>query len=261
MVASLEGKAAIVTGSSRGIGRAIAATFLEAGARVTISSRRGPSVDAAVAELAGVYGPDRVLGVAANAGDPEDARACVEATVESFGAVDILVNNAATSPYFGPLVELDVARAEKTVAVNQLGPLIWTQLAWRHSMAARGGAIVNIASMGAERVERGFAYYNVTKAALVHLTRHLASELAPTVRVNAVAPGVVRTDLSRALWEHGDGAVAGKIPLGRIGEPADVARAVLFLASDEASWITGQILVVDGGSMVEASPLAFPDPS
>jgi NAD(P)-dependent dehydrogenase (short-subunit alcohol dehydrogenase family) len=255
---SLEGKVAVITGSTRGIGRAVAEALLEAGARVTISSRKAPAVEAAGQELGATFGEDRVLAMVANAGDPEQARACVEATVGRFGAVDILVNNAATNPYFGPLMELDVARAEKTVAVNQLGPLLWTQLAWELSMAARGGAVVNVASIGAQRVERGFAYYNVTKAALVHLTHHLASELAPTVRVNAVAPGVVRTDLSKALWQHGDGAVAGHIPLGRIGEPVDIARAVRFLASAEASWITGQTLVVDGGSMVEESPLAFP---
>jgi NAD(P)-dependent dehydrogenase (short-subunit alcohol dehydrogenase family) len=256
----LDSKVAIVTGSTRGIGRAVADALLEAGAMVTVSSRKQAAVDAAHGELAARHGAARVLGVAANAGDPAQARTCVEATVRAFGGVDILVNNAATNPYFGPLMHLDMARAEKTVAVNQLGPLLWTQLVWEHSMADRGGAIVNVASIGAQRVERGFAYYNVTKAALVHLTRHLASELAPTVRVNAVAPGVVRTDLSRALWEPDD-AVAAHIPMGRIGEAEDIAAAVRFLVGDEASWITGQTLVVDGGSMVEESPLAFPDPA
>ena len=124
-------------------------------------------------------------------------------------------------------------------------------------MAERGGSIVNIASIGAHRVEEGFAYYNVTKAALVHLTRHLANELAPDVRVNAVAPGVVKTDLSRALWESGEAEAASRIPLGRLGTPADVARAVRFLVSDDASWITGETLVIDGGMMVKPSALGL----
>jgi NAD(P)-dependent dehydrogenase (short-subunit alcohol dehydrogenase family) len=146
------------------------------------------------------------------------------------------------------------------VAVNQFGPLLWTQLVWQRCMADRGGSVVNVASIGAHRIEHGFAYYNVTKAALVRLTRHMASELAPTVRVNAVAPGIVKTDLSRALWENSEADVASRVPLGRLGTPADVGSAVRVLVGDEASWITGETLVVDGGSMVQPSTLVSDDP-
>jgi NAD(P)-dependent dehydrogenase (short-subunit alcohol dehydrogenase family) len=252
----LAGNVAIVTGGSRGIGRAVAEEIVRSGGSSVVVGRKQEGVDAAVAALSAIAGSDRVMGFAGHAADGEQAEACARATVERFGSIDVLVNNASTSPYFGPLVGLDAVRADKMVALNQQAPLIWTQAAWRSSMQQRGGVIINISSMGAGRIEEGFAYYNVTKAAMEHLTRHLASELAPGVRVNTVAPGVVRTDFSRALWSEHEADVATKIPLGRIGEPQDVASAVCFLASDAASWITGSTLVVDGGSMVEPRTLS-----
>ena len=164
--------------------------------------------------------------------------------------MDILVNNAATNPYYGPTVDIDWSRATKTVSVNQIAPILWTQLAWTRSMKAGGGAVVNMASVGGYGVEANIGFYNATKAALIHLTRQLASELGPQVRVNAVAPGLVRTDMAKALIETYGEQLAGRLPLRRLGEPADIAAAVVFLVSDQASWITGQTLVVDGGSMV-----------
>jgi NAD(P)-dependent dehydrogenase (short-subunit alcohol dehydrogenase family) len=165
----------------------------------------------------------------------------------------VLVNNAATNPYFGPLMEIDLPRAEKTVQVNQIAALVWTQEAWRASMQAGGGVVINVSSIGGFSVEHGIGWYNVTKAALAHVTRQLAYELGPGVRVNALAPGLVRTHFARALWERAEDAVARRLPLKRIGEPDDIGKAALFLASDAAAWMTGQVLIVDGGAMAMPS--------
>ncbi|HEX3542125.1 MAG TPA: SDR family oxidoreductase [Acidimicrobiales bacterium] len=241
----LDGKVALVTGASRGIGRAIAAAFAESGAAVMISSRKAEALERAAAEMAG-----DVAWFPANAGDPAAAAACVDATKARFGAVDILVNNAATNPYLGPLIDIDPSRADKIVQVNQWAVIQWTQLAYRAWMAEHGGAVINLASIGGIGVEPVIGYYNVTKAAVIHITKHLASELGPAVRVNAIAPGLIKTDMARALWEtHGD-QMAARLPLRRLGEPADIAAAAVFLASDAASWITGTTLVVDGGALV-----------
>ena len=247
----VDGKVALVTGGSRGIGRAVAARLAEAGASVMISSRKADALAVAAAELSSSGG--EVSWFAANAGDPDAAAACVAATVERLGGLDILVNNAATNPFYGRLVDLDRARADKTVAVNQDAVLTWTQCAWRAAMAEHGGAVVNVASIGGFSVEPGIGWYNVTKAAVVHLTRQLAWELGPGVRVNAVAPGLVRTDLARALWEQHGEAVAARLPLRRIGDPDDIARVVLFLVSEAASWVTGTTMVADGGAMAMPS--------
>jgi NAD(P)-dependent dehydrogenase (short-subunit alcohol dehydrogenase family) len=241
----LDGRTALITGGSRGIGRAIAAAMAASGAQVMISSRKADDLAKAAADMDG-----EVAWFAANAGDPDAAEACVAATVERFGAVDILVNNAATNPYMGPLMGLDVSRADKTVQVNQRAVLTWTQCAWRASMEARGGSVINIASIGGLGVDPGIAYYNVTKAAVIHLSKNLAGELAPKVRVNVIAPGLVKTDMARALWEPNEAAMAKSMPLGRLGEPEDIASAAVFLASDAASWITGATLVIDGGALV-----------
>ena len=241
----LDGKVALVTGASRGIGRATAAALGAAGAKVMLSSRKQADLEVAAAEIDG----DTDVFVA-NAGDPDAARACVDATVARFGSVDILVNNAATNPYMGPSIDIDLSRYDKTWQVNLRGPLVWTQAAYKASMAERGGAVVNVASVGGMSVEGTIGIYNTTKAALIHLTKQLAGELGPQVRVNAVAPGLVKTDMARALWEqHGD-AFAAHLPLRRLGEPEDIARAIVFLVSDAASWITGHTLLIDGGAMV-----------
>lgn len=247
----LDGKVALVTGGSRGIGRAVAARLAEAGSRVMLSARKADALEDAAAELAARGAEVDVF--PANAGDPAAAEACVQATLSRFGSLDVLVNNAATNPYFGPTVEIDQARAAKTVSVNLEGPLFWTQCAQRLAMAERGGVVVNVASIGGVSVEPGIGWYNVTKAALIHLTRQLAWELGPSVRVNAVAPGLVKTDFAKALWERGGERVAARLPLRRIGEPDDVARVVLFLVSDAASWVTGTTVVVDGGAMAMPS--------
>jgi len=251
----LDGKTALVTGGSRGIGRAIGLAFADAGASVMLTSRRADGLEASATEIRSRLG-DRAGEVAwtvANAGDPDQAEACVAATVRRFGRVDLLVNNAATNPYYGPIIDIDRGRADKTVRVNQSGYLEWTQAVWRAGMADHGGGVLNIASIGGMTVEGGIGWYNVTKAAVIHLTAQLAGELGPAVRVNAIAPGLVRTQLAKALWEAGEEKIAGRLPTRRLGEPEDIAKAALFLCSDAASWITGETLVVDGGSLCIAS--------
>jgi NAD(P)-dependent dehydrogenase (short-subunit alcohol dehydrogenase family) len=241
----LDGKVALVTGGSKGIGKAIAAAYAASGAQVMISSRKADVLEAAAAEMEG-----EVAWCAANAGDPVATARCVAATMDRFGSVDILVNNAATNPYMGPLMGIDESRAAKTVQVNQWAVVQWTQEVWRASMKDNGGSVINVASVGGIGVEPTIAYYNVTKAAVIHLTRQLAAELGPGVRVNAIAPGLVKTDFARALWENYGDDVAKHLPLRRLGEPEDIAGAAVFLASDAASWVTGTTLVVDGGSLV-----------
>ncbi|HET8620876.1 MAG TPA: SDR family oxidoreductase [Acidimicrobiales bacterium] len=248
MQIDLDGKVALVTGASRGIGKAIARAFAGAGASVMLSSRKIEALEAAAGDIGG----DTAVH-AANAGEPDQIAACVAATVERFGRIDVLVNNAATNPYMGRSIDIDLPRFDKTWQVNYRGPVVWCQEVWRASMREHGGSIVNIASVGGLSVETHIGHYNVTKAALIHLTRTLAADLAPGVRVNAIAPGLVKTDMARALWEPAEEAVAARMPLRRLGEPVDIANAALFLVSDLGSWITGQTLVVDGGALLGPS--------
>ncbi len=244
----LDKKVALVTGASKGIGRATAETLAAAGAHVMLSSRKHDALEAVATAIEADGGSAAVF--AANAGEPEEAEACVAATVERFGGIDILVNNAATNPYMGAATDIDLARYDKTWQVNLRGPLVWTQVALAAGLRDGGGAIVNVASVGGMSVEAGIGIYNTTKAALIHLTKVMASELGPEIRVNAVAPGLVKTDMARALWEKHEDAIARKMPLGRLGVPADIANAVLFLVSDLSAWITGHTMVIDGGALV-----------
>lgn len=248
----LNGRVAIVTGASRGIGRASAAALLQAGASVVLVAREEARLAEAADELGAIAGADRVLHRAANAGDEQAAAAVVASTLEVFGRLDVLVNNAATSPYFGPLVDIDKAALDKTVQVNVAGPLQWTREAVRGWMGQHGGVVVNMASLSPFVVEPGAGGYAVTKAGLVQVTRQLAAELGPNVRVNAIAPGLVKTDMARVLWEQREAAIAARLPLRRLGTPDDIAPAVRFLASDASRWMTGHTLVVDGGALVAA---------
>lgn len=249
MTGDLTGRTAIVTGASRGIGLAIAAALADSGASVVLTSRNRDAAEAAAVSL----GTERVAGYGANAADEHAAAACVEFTLERFGSIDILVNNAGTNPAFGPVLDQDHARFAKTLDTNLWAPILWTQLAWRSWMADHGGAVINTASLGGLAVSPNLGVYHVSKAALIHLTRQLALELAPKVRVNSVAPGIVRTRLSEALWKDDEAHVADLTPLGRIGSPEDVGGAVAFLASDRASWITGETLVIDGGQILSTA--------
>ncbi|WP_024441237.1 SDR family oxidoreductase [Mycobacterium sp. UM_WGJ] len=239
------GRTAIITGGSRGIGLAIGQRLAEAGANVVLTSRDQESADAAAAQVNG-----NALGVAAHVADDEAAQRCINTTLERFGTVDILVNNAGTNPAFGPLIDQDHARFAKIFEVNLWGPLLWTSCAVKAWMGDHGGVVVNTASIGGMSFAPLMGMYNATKAALIHVTKQLALELSPGIRVNAICPGVVRTKLAEVLWKEHEQGLSTGIPLGRIGEPVDVADAVLFLVSDAASWITGQTLVMDGGQIL-----------
>jgi len=246
MQISLDGKVALVTGASKGIGKAISASFAAAGAKVMLSSRKQDQLEAAASEMDG-----ETAVFAANAGDIEAAAACVDATIDRFGGLDILVNNAATNPYYGAVLDVDVARYDKTFDVNLRGPVFWCQAAQHRAFATKPGVIINVASVGGLRAEFGLGVYNVTKAALIHLTRQLAGEIGPT-RVVGIAPGLVQTDFASYLVENFGDDLAKALPLKRLGEPQDIANLAVFLASDLASWITGETYVIDGGAGVRS---------
>lgn len=246
----MDGKVALVTGASRGIGLATARRLLEAGASVLLVSRKVEGLTEALGSLEGL---GEASFVAAHVARAEDAESAVATCLERYGALDVLVNNAATNPYFGPMLGISEEQMTKTYEVNQASVLLWSKAAFEAAMAERGGVILNISSVGGLQPEPGIGWYNVTKAAIIHITRQLAYELGPKLRVNAIAPGLVRTELARALWERAEEKLEAQLPLGRIGEPDDIASAALFLTSDASSWITGQVLAVDGGTSVMAS--------
>ncbi|WP_351236933.1 SDR family oxidoreductase [Streptomyces sp. NPDC002133] len=248
---ALDGRAALVTGASRGIGLATAQALGEAGAMVCVTARDPEGVAAAVDRLAATG--IRAAGCAGSVADPAHLEACTQLAVREFGRLDILVNNAATNAPFGPLMDADPTAWRDAFTVNVEAPLRLSQLAWRAWMGEHGGAVVNICTEGTHGVGPNVGAYGTSKAALLHLTRQLAGELAPGVRVNAVSPGLVRTEMARFVWEQAEERVARSLPLARIGEPEDVARAVLWLVSDAAEWVTGTDLVVDGGTRVRAA--------
>ena len=246
MEISLEGKVALVTGASRGIGKAIAKSYVEAGAKVMLMSRKEDVLRSAAVEIGG----DTAI-FAGNAGDIETAQACVAATIKKFGQIDIFVNNAATNPYAGPTLGIDPARYDKTFQVNLRGPLFWCQAVWEAWMIDHPGVIINIASVGGLRAEGNLGVYNLTKAALIHLTKQLAGELGLT-RVVGIAPGLVQTDFAQMLVDNFGDALAKRLPTKRLGVPQDIANLATFLASDLASWMTGETYLIDGGAGVSS---------
>src|SRR4051794_19897278 len=240
----MTGKVALVTGASKGIGKAIAKGFADAGAKVMLSSRKRDGLEAAAAEIGG-----DVEFFPAHAGKPEDAVACIDATIERFGGLDVLVNNAGANPYYGFTLGVDEVRFDKTFEVNLRGPLFWSQVAWEKAFKDKPGVIMNIASVGGLRSEFGLGVYNISKAAVIHMTRQLAGEIGPT-RVVCIAPGLVKTDFAAYLVDNFGDDLAKRVPTKRLGDPEDVANLAVFLASDKASWITGETYVVDGGAGV-----------
>ena len=240
------GKVAVVTGASRGIGLAIAARLVAEGARVCVTARKPDPLAEAVQQLGG---PEFAVAVAGRADDPEHRENAIRTTLDTFGRVDVLVNNTGINPVYGPISSTDAGAAAKVFDVNVIAALSWTEEVRKLGLGSRAGAsIVNVASIAGLRPAPGIGVYGASKAALIHVTAQLALELAPQIRVNAVAPAVVKTRFASAMYEGREEAVVEGYPLGRLGDPEDVAAAVAFLASDDASWITGQTLTLDGGS-------------
>ena len=242
-----EGKVALITGASRGIGYAIAERILAEGGSVVITARKPEALDAAVTTL----GP-RAHGVAGRADDAEHRAAVYELITKEFGHLDHLVNNAGINPAYGPLAEVGVDVMRKTLEVNVIATLEWAREAVSSGLLGGadhpGGSIVNISSISGIAAAPGIGFYGVSKGALITLTLQQAAEFAPGIRVNAVAPAVIKTDFAKALYEGREDEAAAQYPLKRLGESADVAGPVAFLLSDDAAWITGQTIVIDGGA-------------
>ncbi len=244
MTSDLTGRVAIVTGASRGIGLAVARRIVADGGRVVITARKEETLREAATHLGG---EEFVLAVPGKADDPSHQDATVAGALERFGRIDMLVNNTGINPVYGPLIDMDLAAARKIVEVNCLAAISWATRVYHAWMRDHGGAIVNMSSVAGMRPAPGIGFYGASKAMLSHITAELAVELAPVVRVNAVAPAVVRTDFATALFEGREDDVIATYPLKRLGVPDDVAGVVAFLLSEDAAWITGQTIVVDGG--------------
>ncbi|MFF4360778.1 SDR family oxidoreductase [Streptomyces sp. NPDC001604] len=245
---ALSGKVALVTGASRGIGYGVAEALVARGDRVAITGRNEDALKEAVDKL----GAERVIGIAGKAHDLEHQAEAVERTMEAFGRVDYLVNNAGTNPVFGPIADLDLDVARKVFETNVISALGFAQKTWHAWQKDNGGAIVNIASVAGLAPSPFIAAYGVSKAALINLTQQLAHEFAPKVRVNAIAPAVVKTKFAQALYEGREAEAAAAYPLARLGVPSDIGGAAAFLTSEQSAWVTGQTLVVDGGIFLNA---------
>jgi NAD(P)-dependent dehydrogenase (short-subunit alcohol dehydrogenase family) len=250
----LTGRVAIVTGSSRGIGRAIAEALAAHGAQVVISSRKRAACEEVAAGINARW-PDRAIAVAANIGSRTDLQGLVNESTRVFGKIDILVCNAASNPYYGPMSGISDEQFEKTFRNNVLSTHWLVNMVTPDMVRRRDGAIVLISSIGGMRGSPVIGAYNVTKAADIQFAKNMAIELgAANVRINCIAPGLVKTDFARALWENPEnlGRALQGIPLNRIGEPQDVAGVAVLLASPAGRYITGQTLVVDGGATITA---------
>ncbi|MEV0556935.1 SDR family oxidoreductase [Streptomyces sp. NPDC050597] len=244
----LSGKVALITGASRGIGYGVAEALLARGDRVCITGRNEDALKEAVETL----GADRVIGVAGKAHDEAHQAIAVERTMEAFGRVDFLINNAGTNPVFGPIADLDLNVARKVFETNVVSALGFAQRTWKAWQSENGGAIVNISSLAGVQASPFIGAYGISKAAMINLTLQLAHEFAPKVRVNSIAPAVVKTQFAKALYEGREEEAAAGYPLGRLGVPSDIGGTAAFLTSEQSDWITGQTLVVDGGKFLNA---------
>ncbi|KAB2971594.1 SDR family oxidoreductase [Streptomyces sp. SS1-1] len=245
---ALSGKVALITGASRGIGYGVAEALVARGDRVVITGRNEDALKEAVEQL----GADRAVYVAGKAHDEAHQAVAVERAMEAFGRIDFLVNNAGTNPVFGPIADLDLGVARKVFETNVISALGFAQKTWHAWQKENGGAIVNIASVAGIAPSPFIAAYGVSKAALINLTQQLAHEFAPRVRVNAIAPAVVKTKFAQALYEGREEEAAAAYPLARLGVPSDIGGAAAFLTSEQSDWVTGQTLVVDGGIFLNA---------
>ncbi|RVU23143.1 SDR family oxidoreductase [Streptomyces antnestii] len=247
MTGKFAGRTAIVTGASRGIGLAIAERLVAEGAKVVITARKPEALEEAVARLGG---PEHALGIAGRADDADHQAEVVKRAIDTFGSADLLVNNTGINPVYGPMVEMDLAAARKIFEVNCIAALSWVQQVHQAWMKDHGGAVVNVSSVAGVKPAPGIGFYGASKAMLTHITKELAVELGPDIRVNAVAPAVVKTKFATALYEDREDEIAATYPLKRLGVPEDIGSVVAFLLSEDAAWMTGQLLVVDGGVLL-----------
>jgi NAD(P)-dependent dehydrogenase (short-subunit alcohol dehydrogenase family) len=238
---SFEGRTALVTGASRGIGLAIAQSLVDRGARVVVTARKPEALAEAVEQLGG---PEKAVAVAGNAGDPEHRAEAVRTAVETFGSLDHLVGNVGINPVFGPLMDAPLDAFRKILDTNVVSSLGLVQEAWRAWMSEHGGSVLIVASVAGLKSSEGIAAYGVSKAALVNLTTQLAVELGPKVRVNAV-----KTRFAEALFTGREEKLSAQYPVGRLGTPEDIGEAAAYLLGDGAGWVTGQTLVLDGGAL------------
>jgi NAD(P)-dependent dehydrogenase (short-subunit alcohol dehydrogenase family) len=245
-VGTFEGRTALVTGGSRGIGLGIAKSLVDRGARVVLTARKPEALAEAVAELGG---PEVAVAVPGNAGDPAHRAEAVRTAIDTFGSLDVLVGNVGINPAYGPLMDLQLDAFRKILDTNVVSALGLVQEAWRAWMSEHGGSVLFVASVAGLRSSQEIGAYGVSKAALINLTTQLAVELAPKVRVNAVAPAVVKTRFAEALFEGRETEAAQAYPMARLGTPEDVGEAAAYLLGEGAGWVTGQTLVIDGGGL------------
>jgi NAD(P)-dependent dehydrogenase (short-subunit alcohol dehydrogenase family) len=246
----LSNKVALITGASRGIGKEIASTLASAGARVVISSRKQEALDKVAQELQGDGA--EVLPIAAHSGEPEAVKDLVSKALNAFGGIDILVNNAATNPHFGPILSAEESHWDKILDVNLKGYFRMTKACWTSMSKRGGGKIINVSSINGLQGQSGLGIYSISKAAVIMLTKVLALELAfENIQVNAIAPGLIKTDFSRVLWDTPQiyQTAIQNIPLGRIGTPEDLRGIALYLSSPASDFTTGAIFIVDGGQL------------
>ena len=245
---SLENKTAIISGGSKGIGKAIAFKYAEAGANVIICSRKKENLDTAVQE-AKSSGFD-IIAIECNTGDVDSIQNVVNQTLEKFGKIDILVNNAAANPYYGPILKAEDSHWDKIFQINVKGYFEFAKTCSASMIENKSGKIINVASIAAKTPLEGLGIYNISKAAVVMLTKVLAKEMAyANIQANTLAPGLIKTDFSRALWEDENvySQIIKSIPQGRMGEPQDISGMALYLASDASDFITGSMFTIDGG--------------
>lgn len=254
---SLTNKVALITGASRGIGAAIATAYAAAGAKVVLSSRKQGDLDEVAAQIKAAGG--EALAVAAHTGDDAAVQALVERAVNTFGGVDILVNNAATNPHFGPLMTAEMSHWDKILDVNVKGYFRMAKACVASMRARGGGKIINMASIAGRVPQQGMGIYSVSKAAVLMLTEVLAAELAAdNIQVNAIAPGFIKTKFSSAIWGNPalHDAVIKAIPQHRIAAPEELTGIALYLATPASSFTTGAIFTIDGGQLINQGPSA-----
>ncbi len=244
----LTGKVALVTGASKGIGKAIAELYAQAGAKVVVSSRKQDAVDAVVAEIKSKGG--KALAVACNVSDAAEIQKLVDSTLAAYGTIDILVNNAAANPSFGPVVDTTESSFDKIIAVNVKAPFELAKKVYPIMKEKKNGSVINISSVGGLRPEQGLGIYSMSKAALISLTKVMAKEWGDdNIRVNVICPGLIKTKFSEALWSNEKimHTMMKMLPIKRVGTPEEIAALALYLASDESSYSTGSVFTADGG--------------